>query len=222
MAKNNSDWDKLINITDDYNEINQNLAENATQIINVKFNAAKQKNPVIPIIIGCGCLIILVIAIVFVALFFPKQSNLKYYEINDLEVVSVENTNEYLLDNNLAVCYFQADTIKTSSFIIKENNEIAYLKQAGFLFDEVGMDTVNFYIKVADNSKFEFEDQFVKFNNSQVIKNTNVYYSLNKIENEYEFISKFEFMQNDYYLSVKTTESDIDVIMRHVEMLITD
>ncbi len=221
MAKSNSDWDKLINITDDYNEINQNLTENATQIINVKFNTVKRKNPLIPII-GCGCLIILVIAIVFVALFFLKQPKMKYYEYTELEIISIENINEYLSDNNLDICYIQADTIKSNASIIKENNEIAYINQSGFLFDEFGMDTVNFYIKIADNSKFEFEEQFVKFNDNKIIKNTKVYYSLSIIESGYEFISEFEFKQKNYYLSIKTTESDIDVIMRHLETLITD
>lgn len=238
MSKKKDNWERLMNIPDDY-EYDPEIAQRAIEQIE-REKAEKQakkawwKKQWKPMAISlAACAALLAVFIPVYHSFFQSQlevspnsgsdnSSTIYYEEKQLTVERVTDVATFVQTQGLALKYFSYPTAETRGTWISDTNEFAFLKQEMLYIGADGFDQVNLWSVVMTDAEFEFKDFFDEFNKEVAVSGVNVDYMIIEEYNsaQKQIYAKFSYESIDYYLEITTTGEAEAKIEQYVNMLI--
>ena len=238
MSEKKDNWERLINLPDEY-EHDPEIAQRAIEQIE-REKAQKQvkeqwfKKHWRPMAVSLAtCAVALAVFIPVYHSFFQSQlevppnsssdsSSTIYYEDIQLTVERVTDIVTFVQTQGLALKYFNYPTAITHSAVVTDTNQFAFLKQEMLYIGADGFDQVNLWSVVMTDAEFDFEEFFNDSNEEITISSINVDYITTSKENEIEkdIYAKFTYESVDYYLEI-TTEGEAETkIAQFVTMLI--
>lgn len=238
MSEKKDNWERLMNIPDDY-EYDPEIAQRAIEQIE-REKAEKQarkawwKKQWKPMAISLAtCAVALAVFIPVYHSFFQSQlevppnsgsenSSTVYFDDNEITFTKITDVSTYVQEQNLAVSFFDYQTVTTYTAVITDSNEFAFLKQEMLYIGADGFDQVHLWSVVMTDAEFDFEEFFNDSNEEITISSINVDYITTSKENEIEkdIYAKFTYESVDYYLEI-TTEGEAETkIEQFVTMLI--
>ena len=226
MRKGNEKWEKLIHITDEYVE-NPNLAAKAIEQIQAK-QKIKKRNWFLrswKYVAACSAAMVVGLCVgipIYNAMNTPNVPEIIYYETSEIAYEKVSNPNEFVMENELDIHYFNFPTTKTQGAFIKSTGEFAFLNQDMLYIDDMGFDEVNLKVVLKKNAEFDFYKRFSTIEQSKTINEVEVQYgtSISDGESEVSFLAKFTYEQAEYYLEISTEGDVLERLELYVNMLI--
>lgn len=224
MDERQDNWDRIINISDDY-DYNPDLAKSAIKKIKQKELAHKKR----PMYIKWSSIAASLVIIIGVAVFMPiylssikKPDELLYYTEDEMDLNYIEDINEFQKENQIIFNFF-ADDMTTSQYAsLKTSSQIAYINQDLLYLDENGFDTINLKIVVLSNAEFDFCREFEFLSESYIVQNIMLQYSIEQVEEVGEQYQYYVTFMNDnihYYLKILSYEYSIDKITQYINLL---
>ena len=238
MSEKKDNWERLMNIPDDY-EYDPEIAQRAIEQIE-REKAEKQakkdwwKKQWKPMAISLAtCAVALAVFIPVYHSFFQSQlevppnsgsenSSTVYFDDNEITFTKITDVSTYVQEQNLAVSFFDYQTVTTYTAVITDSNEFAFLKQEMLYIGADGFDQVHLWSVVMTDADFDFSSEFDEFDKEVTVSDINVDYKSTFVENtiKQEILAKFTYESVDYYLEI-ITEGDIETkIEQYVNMLI--
>ena len=238
MSEKKDNWEKLINLPDEY-EHDPEIAQRAIEQIE-REKAQKQvkeqwfKKHWRPMAVSLAtCAIALAVFIpVYHSLYqsqleVPSDSSLSsnssiYYDDNKITFTAITDVATFVQEQGLTLKYFDYQTVKTDSAVITDTNEFAYLQQEMLYIGADGFDQVNLWSVVMTEADFDFEDFFEGFVEEVITLNISVTYKVKEeIDSPNKDIrAKFTYESVDYYLEL-TTAGEVEAkIEQYVNILI--
>ena len=219
MKQTNSNWDKLINLPNEYTDSNPEIVNSTTKIINVKFGNKKQhtKSPYIITAVA-----IFLTLIIFLTVFYltPKKSENVFFDSGVLDAQEINNIEEFKAANNLSFMVFDQDLSTYTAYKVKETNQFAYIRQDLITLTDYGFDSISLFIPLIRNASFDFSKSFTDLNKSCQIENITVVYKFYESNNLYYFNSTFMVDKYNYYIEIETQDSQVEPLLKYFEMLI--
>lgn len=219
MHKNQDDWEKLVNITEEY-EPNPDLADRVIDKLNRRENAVKFKKPrKLWLGLAASLAVCAIALIVFLPIFF-NNAEIIYYSENDISYASVEDMNKFVEENNLDCKYYSTGLVTSQVAYIQESNQFAYINQKMTYIDENGFDFVDLKIVLLDNAQFSFYGKFEELNNTSVVSDISVSYLIEGLNNNVTLLVKFDYDNLSYYMEIETVDGGIEKIEQYVTLLL--
>ena len=238
MSEKKDNWERLMNIPDDY-EYDPEIAQRAIEQIE-REKAEKQakkdrwKKQWKPMAISlAACAVALAVFIPVYHSFFQSQlevppnsgsenSSTVYYDGDSITVNKVTDVSTYIQEYGLTLKYFNYPTAITHSAVVTDTNEFAFLKQEMLYIGADGFDQVNLWSVVMMGADFDFERFFDDMNKEIIVSDIKVDYmtreELDSLERNIQ--SKFTYQSVDYYLEIVTEGEAEAKIEQYVNMLI--
>ena len=238
MSKKKDNWERLMNIPDDY-EYDPEIAQRAIEQIErekaekqaKKDWWKKQWKPMAISLATCAALIAVFIPVYHS--FFQSQlevppnsgsenSSTVYYDENKLTFVAVTDVATYVQEQGLELKYFSYPTVETNSAWISDANEFAFLKQEMLYIGVDGFDQVHLWSVVMTDADFDFEEFFNEADKEVTVLEIKVDYMIIEEYNsaQKQVYAKFTYESIDYYLEITTTGEAEIKIEQYVNMLI--
>ena len=238
MSEKKDNWERLINLPDEY-EHDPEIAQRAIEQIE-REKAQKQvkghwfKRHWRPMSVSLAtCAVALAVFIPVYHSFFQSQlevppnsssdsSSTIYYEDIQLTVERVTDIVTFVQTQGLALKYFNYPTAITHSAVVTDTNEFAFLKQEMLYIGADGFDQVNLWSVVMTDAEFDFEETFPKTEYEVTVSVIKVEY-MTKAEvgtGKQEIQAKFTYESVDYYLELTTAGKAEAKIEQYVNMLI--
>ncbi len=228
MKEEQDKWKKLINLPEEY-EPNPDLVDKAIGKISKRKPAEKRRNIQTKRIslIAC-CSVCLIAATVFLPVYFSHQ-NIKnqepekiYYADDVMEYTQVEDIGAFVDENNLDICFYSYDTVKSQCAKLNESGSLAYIIQDMVYIGENGFDRINLKVVLLQNAEFDFYRYFSLLPLTLSVSDVNVFYSESKGENEYEtnYRAKFSYKGVNYFLEITTADIGAKKVAQYVGLLI--
>ena len=238
MSEKKDNWERLINIPDEY-EYDPEIAQRAIEQIErekaekqaKKAWWKKQWKPMAISLASCAALIAVLIPVYHS--FFQSQlevppdsssenSSTVYYDDDSITVNTVADVSTYIQEYGLTLKFFNYPTAITHSAVVTDTNEFAFLKQEMLYIGADGFDQVHLWSVVMTDADFDFERFFDGFVEEVITLNISVTYKVKEeIDSPNKDIrAKFTYESVDYYLEL-TTAGEVEAkIEQYVNMLI--
>lgn len=238
MSKKKDNWERLMNIPDEY-EYDPEIAQRAIEQIE-REKAEKQakkawwKKQWKPMAISlASCAVALAVFIPVYHSFFQSQlevppdsssenSSTIYYDEESITLNPISDVANYVQTQGLALKYYDYPTTINHCALITETNEFAFLRQEMLYIGADGFDQVNLWSVVMTDADFDFEETFPKTEHEVTVSGIKVDYAtkteLNSLERNIQ--AKFIYQSVDYYLEIVTEGEAEAKIEQYVNMLI--
>lgn len=131
----------------------------------------------------------------------------KYYGENKLIKHPIENMEEYLAENNLDVLYYTEETVKSISMSIQGSDELALISQEMDVIERDFVDNIQLNIQLMFDAKFSMFNEFEELNNSCVVSDISIEYSVRQISRKEQILAKFTYESIPYYLEIQTDDA---------------
>lgn len=238
MSEKKDNWERLINIPDEY-EYDPEIAQRAIEQIE-REKAEKQvkehwfKRHWRPMAVSLAtCAVALAVFIPVYHSFFQSQlevppdsssenSSTIYYDEESITLNPISDVTNYVQTQGLALKYYDYPTTINHCALITETNEFAFLRQEMLYIGADGFDQVNLWSVVMTDADFDFERFFDGFVEEVMILNIPVSYKSKAEAGSVgqEIRVKFNYESVDYYLEL-TTAGEVEAkIEQYVNMLI--
>lgn len=221
MNEEKDKWERLINLADSY-EPNPDLADDVIEKINQRESTVKFKKHVPWWTSIAACFLICCIALaIFLPVYFSGRSPEDIYFSDDyLEVIDINNINEFSQSNQLNIHYFSYDNVTTRCAKLIDEEKYAYLIQDMFYIGETGFDIINLKVVLLENATFGFYDDFSPLTLHITVSDISVDYSVIEESEGINYKVKFSYNSNTYYLDVTTSDSGVGVIEKYINLLL--
>lgn len=238
MSEKKDNWERLMNIPDDY-EYDPEIAQRAIEQIE-REKAQKQvkghwfKRHWRPMAVSLAtCAVALAVFIPVYHSFFQSQlevppnsssdsSSTIYFEEKQLTVESVTDVATFVQTQGLALKYFNYPTAITHSAVVTDTNQFAFLKQEMLYIGADGFDQVNLWSVVMTDADFDFAKFFNNLTGEITVSDIKVDYmtreELDSLERNIQ--AKFTYQSVDYYLEIVTEGEAEAKIEQFVNLLI--
>lgn len=219
MKQPDSNWDKLINLPNEYTDSNPEIVDNTTKIINVKFENKKQHLKSLYIITVVAIFLTLII---FLTVFYltPKKSENVFFDSGALEAQEINNIEDFKAANKLSFMAFDQDLSTYTAYAVKDSNQFAYIRQDLIILTDYGFDSISLFIPLIRNASFDFSKSFTNLDKSCQIENITVAYKFYENNNLYYFNSTFMVDKYNYYIEIETQDSQVEPLLHYLEQLI--
>lgn len=238
MSEKKDNWERLINIPDEY-EYDPEIAQRAIEQIE-REKAEKQVKKVWwkkqwkPMAISLAtCAVALAVFIPVYHSFFQSQlevppnsssenSSTVYYDEASITLNEVADVANYVQTQELNLKYYNYPTVTTLGAVITETKEFAFLSQKMVYVGTDGFDQVKLNSVVMTDAEFDFEKFFDDVNKEIAVSNINVDYMIIEEYNsaQKQIYAKFTYESVDYYLELTTAGEAEKKIEQYVNMLI--
>lgn len=218
MENKQDKWNKLINITNEYDE-NPEIAQNAISKIEQRKAKRRAKMPLKWLSVAASCIVIIGIS-VFLPVYFSSQQSVVYYSPSSLEYTEVNDIEQYKEDNGLNFSCFTDGVTSSQVITIKDTGELAYINQDAFGIGQAGIDEVSLYIVFMTNAWFDFYRNYEDAETSLLVGDVEVYYSNTRIDDMSYYTVKFGYGDVDYYISINSYDDTTDKVVQYVNQLI--
>lgn len=218
MHEDQDKWEKLINITDDY-QPDPDLANKAILKLNQRENA-KDRKPFFKRMALLACGIVLGIAIFLPVYFSNTAPQIIYYSDDSLEYSTIEDIDLFVAENELNVHYFNIETVNSQCVKIKDNGNLAYLKQRMFYVNGYSFDEINLKVILISNTEYSFCEDYEILPQQEMIMNIPVSFSVNKDNQSVEYKTKFVYEDRQYFLDITTPNEDLNKLSQYIDLLI--
>ena len=214
-------FDKFIEVADSYSP-DPDLAEKAIEKINQREATVTFKKPIPKWVwyAMCGFLVAVIVA-VFLSVYLTRPNiRITVYSAESIESEDIENLNSFISENNLDIKYFKDKQANSSIAKIKETGAFAYITQSFYDIGETGFDILELKVVLLQNAEFEFYSTFNSLNNSIVIQNIKVNYSIYETLNNKSYLSKFDYEDKSYFLEIRSKDSATAVLEKYITQLL--
>lgn len=207
MNEGKDRWEKITNITEEYLP-DPDLANRTIKDLN-KCPKTKQRITYVRWISVAASILVFVIGLsVFLPIYLnSNEIEIIYYSTDKIEFEDIENVDQFVLENNLNVLYYNDMSTITSCARIKEDHDLAYINQDMISIGESGFDQIILNIVVLPNSEFEFINNFKVLDDSLQIFDLTIYYSGISLQDVTTYFATFKYEGLNYYLKVITADS---------------
>lgn len=214
------DWERLIHITDEYQEVNSEVPKNAINVINVRFAdqkeaESKRKMKIVFLVFSAIVILVAVISILLSG-FFHKEEEIIYFDDVDLSSNLVDDLSEILSDNNLNVKYYDNEFVTNYCTSIIETGQLAYITQNYYDINQFNLIELN--IQVISNSYFQFMNSYEELNSLVTTEFCTVYY--NMYLDESKTYAKFSYDNYNYYMSIESATLSEEQLIEYVKLLL--
>lgn len=214
------DWERLIHITDEYQEVNSEVPKNAINVINVRFAdqkeaESKRKMKIVFLVFSAIVILVAVISILLSG-FFHKEEEIIYFDDVDLSSNLVDDLSEILSDNNLNVKYYDNEFVTNYCTSIIETGQLAYITQNYYDINQFNLIELN--IQVISNSYFQFMNSYEELNSLVTTEFCTVYY--NMYLDESRTYAKFSYDNYNYYMTIESATLSEEQLIEYVKLLL--
>lgn len=215
MENKQDKWEKLINITEEY-DVNNYIPTQAISQINKRKRNKRFSLKWISVVASC---VVLIGITVLLPVYYSSRNTVIYYTSDKVEVTDVEDINTFIKENNMDCLYFSEGTVNSRVAKLVDTGEIAYLIQNGYFIDENGIDAVNLYIMVMQNAQFDFCRDFEDATETMEVSGIEVFYSDATFTETNKCIARFSYLNSEYFMTISTFNDSTDMIMHYVNLL---
>lgn len=214
-------FDKLMQIKDSY-EPDPDLAKKVLAKINQRESTVAFKEPAPKWFWFALVGILVAAAVVFLSVYLTRTTDIKItiYSAESIEFEEMENLEGFISENNLDFIYFNDETAINKIARVIENNNLAYIEQDLVCVGETGFDFLNLKVVLLQNAEFEFYTSYSSLNQSIIIKDINVQYSIYDDINIQRVCAKFDFEEKPYFLEIRTIDSGTAVLEKYINQLL--
>lgn len=207
MKKEKDKWEEFKELPEAY-ETNDNL------VPKVKYEIFREKHTkrrirlraivasITMCVIGVG-----VFVPVYLSNHTKEKEEQKYYIESNLENHSIEDIEDFLEKNNFEIVYYTGENIISKSITIKKTNELALISQDMIVAEENFADNVLLKIQLMSDAKFSMFNEFERLNNSCVISDISIEYSVRQVSRKEQILAKFTYESIPYYLEIQTDDA---------------
>ncbi len=225
MDKGQKQWDKLINMPQEY-EQDPSIAQRAIEEIYASQQQPKKSWFARKWKVLAGACAAVVLALGVGIPLYAKLSTpqIVYYEKSDIIYASVENPIAFVEENKLDILYFDdAVMINTQSAVIIKTEEFAFLEQETLHMSDSGFfDKVILRSVVKKNAEFNFYDEYKNLNETQIIQQNSIRYKIVEKENtgDKRIFARFTYQNAEYFLDIITEQDGVQQLETYVNMLL--
>ena len=216
------DWERLIHITDEYQEVNSEVPKNAINVINVRFadrkEAENKRKMKIVFLVFLAIVILVTIISILLPGLFHKEEEIIYFDDVDLSSNLVEDLPGILSDNNLNVKYYDNEFVTNYCTSVIETGQLAYITQNYYDIDIDRYNIIELNIQVIFNSHFQFMDLYSELNSSVTTEFCTVYY--NMYLDESKTYAKFNYDNYNYYMTIESASLSEEQLIEYVKLLL--
>ena len=217
--KNKQDkWNKLINITNEYDE-NPEIARNAIRQIEQSKVKKRIGFPLKWLSVAAGCIVIIGVSVIL-PVYFSSQPSVVYYSTSSLEYTEVNDIERYKEDNNLNFNCLIDGVTSSQVITVIESGDLAFIAQRAFYLGQSGIDEVTLHIVLMENARFDFYLDYENAKMSLSVGDVEVYYSNTKVDDMSYYKVKFEYGEVDYYMTINSYDDTTDKVVQYVNLLI--
>ncbi len=144
---------------------------------------------------------------VYLSNYTNEKEEQKYYIESNLENHSIEDIEDFVEKNNFEVVYYTGENIISKSITIKGTNELALISQDMIVVEENFADNVLLKIQLMSDAKFSMFNEFKELNNSCVVSDISIEYSVRQISRKEQILAKFTYESIPYYLEIQTDDA---------------
>ncbi len=224
MDKGQGQWDKLVNMPQEYEE-NPAIVQKAVEELSQK--RAKPKTNWFfrqwKAIVACAAAVVLGVGVGIPLYNKFSTPQVVYYEENDIVYEKVENVDAYMSNKDLNIRYFVGAAVaNTRIATIIETEEVAFLEQDTLHMNDFGFDEVILYSVVKKNVEVKFKDNFEGLSNVHTLADISISYTVfeNLNMGNRQILARFSYENADYYLDIVTEQDAIQQLEVYVNMLL--
>lgn len=218
MENKQDKWNKLINITNEYDE-NPETVQNAIRKIEQRKKRKRINSPLKWLSVAASCILIIGVS-VFLPVYFSSQQSVVYYSPSSLEYAEISDIEQFKEDNNLNIKCFTDEVTSSQIVYVIDTDERAFITQHAFYLGESGIDEVTLYIVLMKNARFDFYRDYEDAETSLSVGDIEVYYSNIRIDDMSYYSVKFWYGEVDYYMTINSYDDTTDKIVQYVNLLI--
>ena len=227
MEQGKNTLDRIEEIKDCY-QVDPKVAERAIAQIEVEKAQKKvsKKKGFFKWVPALACTLVAIIA---VSTYFalkpapPTAPTVIYYDDKSVTIEQCLDIQTTVSENDFTVKYFTQSSVQNSLGVVTESNKIGYIYQNL----TVEWDKVELYVKVLQNSKFDFENQFNGCNVDYVYGgNITIKYVQNTKEDSFGspinvVKAKFSYQGNEYFMTVEYYLGEVtEIIAKYLNTLL--
>lgn len=209
-------------------ELNEDLIKRAQELTSELYGPngkrCKRKNifrMATAAVLSCCLVLCICLPICFSNLNVPKT-----YLSADLRYESIDNISSFVANNDLNACYLTGTLpdviIENTAYYIKENDQLAYLKQSAIYLPTEHLPTaemIDLGICFSDNEFEEFKE-YNLFDSNVTIVNILIEYKQTMANSINVVYAKFAYQEIIYYLQIQTTNTIEDRLEYYVNLLL--
>lgn len=227
MDKGQQQWDKLINMPQEY-ENDPSIAQRAIESLQnqPKENWFMRHRK---IIFACAVSILLVVGLglgIGIPLYnknLPPQ--IVYYAENNIAYEEVDNPTAFVSEKGWHIRYFaEAKKLTTKAATILDTGEFAFLEQSISCINSIGFfDKIDFWGVGKQNAKFGFYKNFDILLNTHKMGDISISYRLVEMPDTYnrQILARFSYQNCEYFLDIVTELDGIQQLEVYVNMLLS-
>lgn len=223
MGEKEDKWEKLINVTEDY-EYDAEVADEVITKINQRESTVKFKKSIPAKWVEIAfCFLLLLIIIAFLSIYFSLQYNDGigiYYTDDSLEYEEIRDIESFKSENGLEFKYYSYFTVESQVAQVIETNEYVYIVQNMVYIGDLSFDYITLYIVFITDAEFDFSREYNELQESIDVLGINAMYSVTENDNQMIYKAKFSYQNMSYYLEVNTEEYSDDIISKYITLLL--
>ncbi len=240
MDKGQGQWEKLINLPNEY-ERNSDIVQRAiAELERKKSKKSWFQRKWKPLAACCAS-----IAFVGFCLAVPYYSGASqqpilsspsssseidtppqvvYYDAEQLsyEPISISELTTYLTEKSMSILHFKTGAVMDNKLAsITETNELAFITQDTMQIG-VGFDKVVLWCVVKENAEFSFYDRYEILNSACSVQNMEIQYDIfenTEMQNR-QVLAKFTYNDFDYFLDITTEQDGVEQLELYINMLL--
>lgn len=221
MNRRENNWEKIVNLPDDY-QPNQDLAQNAIKKIKArKINDTKRMHKTVWTSIAASFAVFIVGLSVFLPIYLTASRNNEklYYSNENVTFSPIEDISGFVAQNNLDIFYFDNNMTTSHCAYTTDDNKLAFISQSTVFVEESHIAIVTMKIVLLKNADFYFCVDYNGLTDSLMITGTKVYYLIPDVE---EQLCRIRFTLNNvtYYIDIDSDYYSLETIEKYITLLI--
>lgn len=227
MSERKSNWDKLIDLPNEY-EVNPDLANKAIATIEQRQNQPKRSwfslhwKKLSTALASVAVVTALGIVLVPRLIPSPEPPPIIYYANEAVRVDEQADINAFVAEQGLSAKYFSLPNTTTRVAFISETEQIAYIHQQTIYIGNGSFDLIQLRAVVLQNATFDFEKDYEELSESTTHMEINIAYGVKtgKATELPKVLACFEKDSVKYYLEIHTAGDAAEKVQQYVAMLL--